>query len=447
MAATVRRPGPRHGFRAVVLGLGILSLVVAGGLTDYLQRRGDLPVAAAGIGLGPGGTVQTLAADDRPIPGSRVLSRPGGSALAAAQRRWLRDGTIPGGPGLDDLVRGALLDLQVLTRPYGVAVAGWAPPWHYVWPRDAAFVASAFARTGHIDEARATLDFLQAVQRADGEFEARYTPKAQVAPGGRARQLDGTGWALWALGEVAAQLPADQRRRLIGDYSLLLDRSVAAALRLTSTPNGLPPASPDYWEVPERRPTLATAAILLAGLRHAEVLYTHADALAAAAHSQEGGRRLERAVLAAFGPAGFPRRLGGSPASVDLGVAFLLPPFAGVDSAAIRRAWRRAPDRMARPAGGLAPGGSWPKDGISWTPTVATYAMVAACVEPAEASRWLAWLAEHRTPTGAMPEKVRADGAPAGVAPLAWTAAATVIAADELDRGCGFRRAPSVAAG
>ncbi|RYZ27591.1 MAG: glycoside hydrolase family 15, partial [Propionibacteriaceae bacterium] len=31
-------------------------------------------------------------------------------------------------------------------------------------------------------------------------------------------------------------------------------------------PGSLPPASPDYWEVRERRTTLATTAVLLAGL-------------------------------------------------------------------------------------------------------------------------------------------------------------------------------------
>jgi len=62
--------------------------------------------------------------------------------------------------------------------------------------------------------------------------------------------------------------------------------------------------------------------------------------------------------------------------------------------------------------------------------------MVAACLDPAEARRWLRWLAEHRTASGALPEKVRADGAPASVAPLAWTAAAVVITVDQLQRGC-----------
>ena len=45
---------------------------------------------------------------------------------------------------------------------------------------------------------------------------------------------------------------------------------------------------------------------------------------------------------------------------------------------------------------------------------------------------WLDWLDRHRTPAGSFPEKVLADGRPASVAPLAWTAAAVLLTADTL---------------
>jgi len=224
-----------------------------------------------------------------------------------------------------------------------------------------------------------------------------------------------------------------ERRRLVGGYRGLLDASADAATGWTAA--GLP-VTADYWEVPERSVTLATAAVLLAGLRSAENLYAELGDGARAKRVRVGADHLEDATLARFAPRGFPRRPDGGPGSVDLGVGFLLSPFAGVESEAAERAWRGAPRRMARPAGGLAPGGSWRRDGVSWTPTVATYAMVAACRDPATARHWLGWLAAHRTPSGALPEKVRRDGAPASVAPLAWTAAAVVITADLLDRGC-----------
>lgn len=146
--------------------------------------------------------------------------------------------------------------------------------------------------------------------------------------------------------------------------------------------------------------------------------------------------RLRATILSRFGPTGFSRYLGGSPRSVDLGVAFLLAPFAGVSDTSARTAWSAAPRWMHRPAGGLAPGGSWRRDGISWTPTVGTMAVTAACTSPNQAVTWLNWIAAHRTVAGAIPEKVLADGRPASVAPLAWSAAASIIAVDELQHGC-----------
>jgi glucoamylase len=49
-----------------------------------------------------------------------------------------------------------------------------------------------------------------------------------------------------------------------------------------------------------------------------------------------------------------------------------------------------------------------------------------------EALARLHWLDQHRTAAGSLPEKVLANGQPASVAPLAWTAAAVVITADQL---------------
>ncbi|HKO32106.1 MAG TPA: glycoside hydrolase family 15, partial [Candidatus Limnocylindria bacterium] len=185
-------------------------------------------------------------------------------------------------------------------------------------------------------------------------------------------QLDGSGWAVWALDQVASQLPSkDDRRQLVADFGSLLDRSVDAILVSTGNGTTLPPASADYWETPERRVTLATCSVQLTGLRSAERLYGAIDdprqVLVGLA-----GDRFERTVLEAFAADGFPRHLGGRARSVDLGVTFMLGPFAGTGDQPALDAWRRSPTFMRRPAGGLAPGGSWRHDGISWTPTVAT---------------------------------------------------------------------------
>lgn len=432
---TARLPVP------LTLGLCLALLLTAGGvvLARVAPQDADIPLASATIAVGPGGAVvEVPAGAGTTVPGSRVLAGPGSAAALAAERTWLAAGSVPSVPGLaadSDLVRGALLDLHVLSRTYGVPVAGWTGPWRYVWPRDAAFAAVALARTGHLDDAGRVLDFLGRVQPTSGVFQARYLPDGSGVPDGRGVQLDGAGWALWATAGVGDALPADQRAAFVTRHRTLVDRSTAAALAAVDRPDGLPPASPDYWEVRERRTTLATAAVLRAGLQAAARL-AGVDGDEAAAHRAEvGAARLGHAVDREFAPRGYPRRLGGRADSVDLGVAFLLPPFAtSVDPAAHAR-FRSASAVLARPAGGLAPGGSWRHDGVSWTPTTATWALVAAgCGDRAEAVSRLAWLEAHRTPAGSLPEKVLADGRPAAVAPLAWTAAAVVLTADLLSR-------------
>jgi len=52
-----------------------------------------------------------------------------------------------------------------------------------------------------------------------------------------------------------------------------------------------------------------------------------------------------------------------------------------------------------------------------------------------EADELLDWLGDRRTGGGALPEKVAADGSPAGPAPLAWTCSLLLLALCESDRG------------
>ena len=422
------------------LGLCLALLLTAGGviLARVAPQDADIPLASETVAVGPAGVSEVLPGGQDIVPGTRVLPGPGSAAAAAAERAWLAAGTVPVVPGLgadSDLVRDALLDLHVLTATYGVPVAGWTGPWRYVWPRDAAFAAVAFARTGHDDDAERVLDFLGRVQPGSGVFQARYLPDGSGVPDDRGSQLDGSGWALWATAEVADALPPARRAAFVVRHRLLVDRSTSAVLAAVAGPSGLPPASADYWEVRERRTTLATAAVLRSGLEAAVRLRIIAGDGPAAARAAAGEARLSAAIAREFAPHGYPRRLGGRADSVDLGVAFLLPPFAeAVDPAAYAR-FETAPAQLARPAGGLAPGGSWRRDGVSWTPTTATWALVAASSgDRAQALSRLRWLADHRTAAGSLPEKVLADGRPAAVAPLAWTAAAVVLTADQLAR-------------
>jgi glucoamylase len=114
---------------------------------------------------------------------------------------------------------------------------------------------------------------------------------------------------------------------------------------------------------------------------------------------------------------------------VDAAVAFLLPPFTAHADPDVLAAFDRYQVQARRPAGGLAPGAGWKQDGISWTPETAVVAHAAACSgRGAQARSWLDWLDAHRASWGSIPEKVLADGSPAGPAPLGWSAAAVVLA-------------------
>lgn len=440
MAPREVSPGPAATIdrRLLIIGLVLLALSVGSGAAVLVDRTRPTfgALDQSGIAVGADGAVIAIDADAALVPGTRVVAgTPQSERLATEQLAWLAVGTIPDPAGVNQsMIIGALLDLRVLSISSGVPVAGYSPAWRYVWPRDAAFAAVAFSRTGHYADAERILAFLERVQPAAGGFEARYRPDGSGPPDDRSAQLDGLGWALWAMDQVVKDWPAADRTLLIERHRTLLDRASRAILTATRSGTTLPAASPDYWEVDETRPTLATAALLRSGLMAAGELYATDSDRATSHQMKHAGASLTQEINRRFGPSGYPRRLGGRDDSVDLGVTFLLPPF-GEPESAVREGWERSALLMHRPAGGLAPGGSWKRDGISWTNATATHAMTAACLgEGDQARALLRWLSDHRTATGALPEKVLADGSPAAVAPLAWTAAAVIIAADALDR-------------
>jgi glucoamylase len=424
-----------RGALAACLCLLLIVMISSSGLVAHRNLDPTIPLDAAAVVVGPGGALVEVAAADAIVPGSRVLAgMPDSLDRAYQQDAWLAAGTIPQVSGLDsDMITVALLDLHVLSRPYGVPVAGWSGPWRYVWPRDSALVASALARTGHTAEAERIVDFLQRVQPESGLFQARYLPDGSGVPDARGVELDGLGWALWAASQLAAELPKEERTAFVQRHRRLLDRSANAALASIDNPSSLPPPSADYWEVKETKPTLASAAVICAGLEAGAELYRILGEGGAADRVADGAHRLRTAINAKFGRNGYPRHLGGRSDSTDLGVDFLLPPVGSTVDRAVVHAWERAPVLMSRPSGGLAPGGSWRRDGVSWTNATASRAMTAAFLgKRDEALEWLRWLDQHRTAAGSLPEKVLPDGQPAAVSPLAWTAAAVVITADEL---------------
>lgn len=419
--------------RALGLGAGALLAGGVGGGTVWRQTH-QRPIpdlysetvalrSATERELVPPGRTDLL------LPGSRVLqAAPDAPALQQQEQAWLASSAAwTRSLGADNsLARSALLDLRVLTVGLSATVAGWSEPWRYVWPRDSSATAVALATAGHPAEAITTLRYLQSVQRSDGWFEARYLPGTQEAPDDRERQLDGSGWVLWAAQQVRQTLPPQQGDALVRSLGQLVRRSVGRIITSTNTPDHLPAPSPDYWEVDEEQVTLGTVAPMLAGLEAAAALLATLDEEELAAEARTRHTQLAGAIATAFGDHGYPRHAGGN--DPDAAIAFLLPPFAAQPPEGAFAALTEAIPRMLRPAGGLAPGAGWRDDGISWTPETAATALACASTgHEAAAQRWLAWLSAHRTSAGSFPEKVLADGSPAAVAPLTWTAAFTLL--------------------
>ena len=372
-----------------------------GALTDLL--------ALTGPALMPGPMIPAGPADPsaEPSAGSTPPSTPTSAGGAGREGRDSREALPPGAE----------------VFPPGAVVAAPMSIWRYVWPRDAAFAAAALSAVNLADEALGVLGNLASWQRADGGFEARYTSSGRV-PDNRPAQADGAGWFLWAAGRLLVDgVPAADLRDRLG---VPLARAASRLLGITDTPSHLPAASSDYWEVAETVLTLGTAAPVLLGLEAATALARAGIDLGGPAQAlAERVTAVRSAMERNFAPA-WGRHLQRD--DVDAAIALVLPPFTR-PLAGARTVRQTAAARMHRPTGGLAPGAGWRDDGISWTPETALMAWSALALGmEEEGTRLLAWLEAHRTAAGALPEKVLADGAPAGPAPLAWTCALILLA-------------------
>ena len=123
--------------------------------------------------------------------------RSAGALIAAttrADRRWLARGRplAAAAPAwAERMWQRSLLVLRALTdRRSGAMAAGIRDGWAYVWPRDAAAAAIAFAGAGHRRQARRIADFLASLDlRAAARFGGDGSPVR-----GRAPQGDAAGW-------------------------------------------------------------------------------------------------------------------------------------------------------------------------------------------------------------------------------------------------------------
>jgi glycosyl hydrolase family 15 len=320
--------------------------------------------------------------------------------VRAAERkgpRWLR-GAVPLGAGAPSWARHlygrSLLVLHALTdRRTGAVAAGARDGWAYVWPRDAATAALAYAAAGYRREADRLARFLLGLDLGGA---ARFRGDGGPVPG-RATQGDAAGWVA-AASRAAGTAGARRAARILSPDHPLAWRDRA-----------------DYQEG-EAGEYLGNA---LAG----------ADGTKAEYLDRFSSPRLLRTP--------------GDPASgLDSAAAWAVKPF---PQPSLYGAARRTMLTLLRQGGrfGITPGEAWPGRDPWSAPTAWTAWSLAALARRDHGRRsrsdrraalhLLADLRRAATPAGLLPERVDArTGVPRSTTPLAWPHAFAVLALREL---------------
>ncbi|MFB7462898.1 hypothetical protein ACFCZ1_05225 [Streptomyces sp. NPDC056224] len=414
-----------------------LAARTAGLLTNRVATEAVLPSFAVGASYVDGSNVLRLPSGRwRYLPdgssASTVVAADDSGALAQIDesRAWLAAGQVPGTTAAQRAAsQRALLSMRALLKPDGAFAAGWSPAWQYSWPRDGAFAAVSFAATGHDEEAYRILGYDARTQRADGTWEARTELDGSGPPDARKWQLDGNGWVPWATWQwYRAAAPGGRDERLRALYPMVRKAADYAARSLG--PDGLPPASPDYWELDTATTNIGTAAPLLAGLNASADLAARLGLGEDAERWGDAARRLSAGIASAFAPLGYGRTVDGEHGR-DSAVAFMAPPFNAAPpglGGALDSTYRA----LLLPNGGVSPGNdpgfSWGP--YAWTASTSFFALAwSGTGEQARAGRVLDWVLSKRNGLGELPETVNGAGLPSSVAPLGWTDSLVVLTA------------------
>jgi hypothetical protein len=315
---------------------------------------------------------------------------------AAADRRWLeRAHPLAAGapPRAMAMYERSLLVLRALTDPRsGAVAAGARDGWAYVWPRDAATAATAFAAAGYRGEAKQVARFLLGL---DLEGAARFHGDSSPVAG-RPAQGDAIGW-------VAA---AAKAAGIIG--------SARHAARILAGGEPIPWRNrPDYRE---QTPGNFLGNALASG----------ADVSEFSGHIWGGNSDTPSRV-------GLVREAGDPDSGLDSAAAWAVRPF---PTPRLYPAARATLDRLASRSTlyGITPGEAWDGGEDPWTaPTAWSAWSLAALGERRQALRLLTDLRRAATPAGTLPERVDVrDGIPRSTTPLAWSHAFAILALRQL---------------
>ncbi|HET9197376.1 MAG TPA: hypothetical protein VFN92_03885 [Solirubrobacterales bacterium] len=313
---------------------------------------------------------------------------------AASDRRWLRRARALGAgapPWARRMYDRSLLVLHALTdRQTGAVAAGARDDWAYVWPRDAAAAAIAYAAAGYRLEAERTVRFLLGLGL---EHAARFHGDGSPVPG-RDAQGDAIGWVA-AASQAAGIGNARQAAHILAGGGPIPWRDRA-----------------DYWEGDPGN-YLGNA---LASRADVSEFYRHI-----------WGRKSDTPL------AGLVRRAGEPDSGLDSAAAWAVRPFSRPRLYPAARATLKRLVSQGTPFG-IAPGEDWPGGEDPWSaPTAWTAWSLAALGERRRALELMATLRRAATPAGDLPERVDIEtGVPRSTTPLAWSHAFAILALREL---------------
>jgi hypothetical protein len=325
-------------------------------------------------------------------------------------RRWVARAQ-PLGSGAPDWVvamyERSLLTLRALTdRETGAVAAGARDGWAYVWPRDAATAALAFAAAGYDREAELATRFLLGVSLEEAaRFHGDGSPVS-----GRAAQGDAIGW-ITAAAEASGMIgSAKHAARILG--------------------GSYPVPWRDRADYQEGDPGDYLGNAIASGASEFELAIARSNSEA----RNEG-------VFST--PRGLVRRAGEPKSGLDSAAAWAVRPFS---TPAIYPAVRRTLNRLLADGTrfGITPGEGWHGGIDPWmAPTAwSAWAFAALAASPSspdpaadrrQALELISDLRRATTPAGALPERVDAHtGVPTSTTPLAWPHAFAVLALREL---------------
>jgi len=400
------------------IALGVLALLAGVAVSGGISADAPIPRGLPGPlpAFMAGGREARQAADGAPASwrrDRRWLAR--ARSLDAKAPSWARR-----------MYRRSLLVLRAATDPRrGAVVAGARPGWAYVWPRDAASVAIAFAAAGYEREARLIVRFLGSL---DLDAAARFRGTGRPVPG-RAAQGDAAGWVAVAAG--AARLAGHVRTEDPAPPAAGGSQSDASVYAGASDAH----VDPESWRG-------------RADYQEGDGGDYLGNAIASAFATRPGSPerlRATRALARQFATARGLGRVAGDPGSgLDTAAAWAVRPFPlpTLRALARRTLLSRVAERRTR--FGLLPSEGWHGGDDPWTaPTawcawsLATLSRIddrggrprEAAVDRRAALSLMADLRRASTRRGLLPERVNArTGAPASTTPLAWSHAFAILA-------------------